>query len=91
MAVAGNLLGDDRPYAPVPYCWTDQYDARVQAYGIFPADAEITVLHGELARRRFVAGELRTLRQLVVDGVPARWIQKAQLINGPAQECSCLC
>ena len=100
MAVAANLLGDDRPYAPVPYFWTDQYDARIQAYGIFPADAEITVLHGELAGRRFVAGyshrgrivgvlgwnsprELRTLRQLVVDGVPSQWIQKT---HGPIPE-----
>jgi NADPH-dependent 2,4-dienoyl-CoA reductase/sulfur reductase-like enzyme len=56
MAVAGNLLGADRPFAPVPYFWTDQYDARIQAYGIFPADADITVLHGQLASRKFVAG-----------------------------------
>jgi 3-phenylpropionate/trans-cinnamate dioxygenase ferredoxin reductase component len=56
MAVAGNLLGADRPFAPVPYFWTDQYDARIQAYGIFPADADITVLHGQTASRKFVAG-----------------------------------
>jgi hypothetical protein len=56
MVVAANLLGDDQAYAPVPYFWTDQYDARIQAYGIFPADADITVMHGELASRRFVAG-----------------------------------
>jgi NADPH-dependent 2,4-dienoyl-CoA reductase/sulfur reductase-like enzyme len=56
MAVAGNLLGADRPFAPVPYFWTDQYDARIQAYGIFPADADITVLHGQPTSRNFVAG-----------------------------------
>jgi NADPH-dependent 2,4-dienoyl-CoA reductase/sulfur reductase-like enzyme len=56
MAVAGNLLGADRPFAPVPYFWTDQYDARIQAYGIFPADADITVLDGQPASRKFVAG-----------------------------------
>jgi NADPH-dependent 2,4-dienoyl-CoA reductase/sulfur reductase-like enzyme len=56
MAVAGNLLGADRPFAPVPYFWTDQYDARIQAYGVFPADADITVLHGQPASRKFVAG-----------------------------------
>jgi 3-phenylpropionate/trans-cinnamate dioxygenase ferredoxin reductase subunit len=56
MVVAANLLGDNKPYAPVPYFWTDQYDARIQAYGIFPADADITLMHGELASRRFVAG-----------------------------------
>ncbi len=28
IAVAGNLLGDDQPFAPVPYFWTDQYDTK---------------------------------------------------------------
>jgi NADPH-dependent 2,4-dienoyl-CoA reductase/sulfur reductase-like enzyme len=55
MAVAGNLLGDDRAFAPVPYFWSDQYDARIQAYGIFPDGAQVTVLHGDMASRTFVA------------------------------------
>jgi hypothetical protein len=55
IAAAGNLLGDDRPFAPVPYFWTDQYDAKIQAYGIFPGGAEVEVLHGDPGDRRFVA------------------------------------
>ena len=55
MAVAANLLGADKTFAPVPYFWSDQYDARIQAYGIFPQGADITVLHGDLASRKFVA------------------------------------
>jgi hypothetical protein len=55
MAAAGNLLGDAMPFAPVPYFWTDQYDTRIQAYGIFPADAEVRILDGDPAHRRFVA------------------------------------
>ena len=55
MAVAGNLLGDDVPFAPVPYFWTDQYDARIQAYGIFPEGAEIQIVHGQPDAGRFVA------------------------------------
>lgn len=55
MAVAGNLLGARTPFAPVPYFWTDQFDAKIQAYGIFPAGAEMSVAHGALADRRFVA------------------------------------
>ncbi|ONI75753.1 FAD-dependent oxidoreductase [Kribbella sp. ALI-6-A] len=54
-AVAANLLGADRPFAPVPYFWSDQYDVRLQAYGIFPPDAEMTVVRGDLADRRFAA------------------------------------
>jgi hypothetical protein len=39
----------------VPYFWTDQYDARIQAYGIFPPDADIQLVSGDLAERRFTA------------------------------------
>jgi len=56
MAVAGNLLGARREFTPIPYFWSDQYDARIQAYGIFPAGAEVTVLDGDVAARTFVAG-----------------------------------
>jgi NADPH-dependent 2,4-dienoyl-CoA reductase/sulfur reductase-like enzyme len=55
IAAAGNLLGDDRPFAPVPYFWTDQYDTKIQAHGIFPHDADIQILHGDPDDRRFVA------------------------------------
>ncbi|HEY3501765.1 MAG TPA: FAD-dependent oxidoreductase [Actinocatenispora sp.] len=55
MAVADNILGAGRPYAPVPYMWTDQYEARIQAYGRPTADAELTVTDGAVADRRFVA------------------------------------
>jgi len=54
-AVAAGILGDRRPFAPVPYFWTDQYDARIQAYGVFPPDAETAVVSGDPADRRFVA------------------------------------
>ncbi|MEU5718010.1 FAD-dependent oxidoreductase [Streptomyces sp. NPDC020403] len=53
--VAGNLLGEDRPYTPVPYFWTDQYDARIQVHGIPGADADVEIVEGSEADRRFVA------------------------------------
>ena len=55
LAVAGNLLGEDRAYAPVPYFWTDQYDVKVQMHGVLPPDAEVTIVDGDLAEGRFVA------------------------------------
>ncbi|MGW5657369.1 NAD(P)/FAD-dependent oxidoreductase [Streptomyces humi] len=54
-AVADAVLGDDRPYTPVPYFWTDQYDARLQVHGFLPADAEVDVVEGDPTARRFVA------------------------------------
>ncbi|MCT9139480.1 NAD(P)/FAD-dependent oxidoreductase [Streptomyces violarus] len=58
MAAARNLLaapGARRPFAPVPYFWSDQYDMRIQAYGHLRGHDEATVVDGDLAERRFVA------------------------------------
>ena len=53
--VAQRLLGDDAPYAPVPFVWSDQYDRKIQAVGVVSADAEVHVAHGSLDDRQFVA------------------------------------
>ncbi|WP_371574386.1 NAD(P)/FAD-dependent oxidoreductase [Streptomyces sp. NBC_01314] len=57
MAVARNLLGREarKPFAPVPYFWSDQYDMKVQAYGHLRGHDEVAVVDGDLAERRFVA------------------------------------
>ncbi|PRY29169.1 NAD(P)/FAD-dependent oxidoreductase [Umezawaea tangerina] len=55
MAVAKNILGEPKPFTPVPYFWTDQFDARIQAYGMFPPDAKMTVAQGDPADRKLVA------------------------------------
>ncbi|MDX3712379.1 NAD(P)/FAD-dependent oxidoreductase [Streptomyces europaeiscabiei] len=57
MAVARNLLGPEtrKPFAPVPYFWSDQYDMKVQAYGHLQGHDEVAVVDGDLADRRFVA------------------------------------
>jgi len=34
MAAAKTLLGKGTPFAPIPYFWTDQYDVKIQAYGL---------------------------------------------------------
>lgn len=72
-AVARNLLGANEPFAPVPYFWTDQYDAHIQAYGIFPADAELAVVHGELEDRRFVVAYGHRGRVVGVLGWNSPW------------------
>ena len=55
VAVAGAILGEDRPYTPVPYVWTDQFDAKIHVHGTPTADADVTVVDGAVADRRFVA------------------------------------
>ena len=55
MAVARDVLGEGEPYTPVPYFWTDQYDVRVQVYGVIPGSAQLEVTDGDPADGRFVA------------------------------------
>jgi NADPH-dependent 2,4-dienoyl-CoA reductase/sulfur reductase-like enzyme len=64
--VAANILGGDEPYVPVPYFWTDQYDARLQVHGFLPAGAEVDIVDGDVSARRFVA---RYRSEGVVTGV----------------------
>ena len=40
---------------PVPYFWTDQYDAKIQVHGIVQPGAEVDIVEGDIADRRFVA------------------------------------
>ncbi|WP_394618771.1 NAD(P)/FAD-dependent oxidoreductase [Lentzea sp. JNUCC 0626] len=68
MAVARALLGAQTPFAPVPYFWTDQFDVKIQAYGVFPAGSEMVVAHGGIAEGRFVAHYLEHGRVVGVLG-----------------------
>lgn len=58
MAAARNLLAAPqarKPFAPVPYFWSDQYDMKIQAYGYLRGHDAVAVVEGDLADRRFVA------------------------------------
>ncbi|WP_433796093.1 NAD(P)/FAD-dependent oxidoreductase [Actinoplanes sp. CA-252034] len=55
MAAARNLLGANRPFAPVPYFWSDQYNLKIHAYGHLRGHDEFTVVEGALADRRLLA------------------------------------
>jgi 3-phenylpropionate/trans-cinnamate dioxygenase ferredoxin reductase subunit len=52
---ARTLLGATAPFAPVPYFWTDQYDVKIQAYGLTGRDAQFQVITEDPALRRFAA------------------------------------
>jgi NADPH-dependent 2,4-dienoyl-CoA reductase/sulfur reductase-like enzyme len=57
MAAARNLLNPEarKPFSPVPYFWSDQYDMKIQAYGFLRGHDEVAVVEGDLSERRFVA------------------------------------
>ena len=57
-AAAENLLAGPeraRPFASVPFFWSDQYDTKIQYVGSSRADDEVRVVHGSVRENRFVA------------------------------------
>jgi len=57
IAAAENLLAGPasaRPFASVPFFWSDQYDLKIQMAGHPRADDETLVAHGKEGERRFV-------------------------------------
>lgn len=55
-AAAHNLLhGDVKPFSPLPYFWTDQYNVKIQVHGIIPEGSEAGVQEGAIGDERFVA------------------------------------
>ncbi|MFD8802187.1 NAD(P)/FAD-dependent oxidoreductase [Streptomyces atroolivaceus] len=57
MAAARNLLHPDarKPFAPVPYFWSDQYDMKIHAYGYLRGHDTVDIAEGNLEQRRFLA------------------------------------
>jgi len=84
-AAARTLLhgpADGEQYAPVPYFWSDQYDAKMQYVGHASGQDEVDVVEGSVADRRFVAAygrEGRLVAALAVNW-PARAMHYRKLI-----------
>jgi NADPH-dependent 2,4-dienoyl-CoA reductase/sulfur reductase-like enzyme len=53
-AVAADILGAGVPYAPIPYFWTEQFDARLHVYGVPTPAADFEIVDGDPALGRFV-------------------------------------
>ncbi|MEV0265763.1 FAD-dependent oxidoreductase [Streptomyces sp. NPDC050617] len=53
-AAARNMLGAEQPFSPVPYFWTDQYDIKIQGYGLLEGE-DIEIAEGSPEDGRFVA------------------------------------
>lgn len=86
LAAARTLLGSSEVFSPVPYFWSDQYDVRIQAYGMTGSGAQFRLVEerpgGGFAGLYGVNGRVcgalawsmpraaRTLRACVIDRVP---------------------
>jgi hypothetical protein len=79
MAVARNLLHPEarKPFAPVPYFWSDQYDMKIHAYGYLRGHDTVEIVEGDLEQRRFLATyrkEGRLVGALAI-GMPPRTVR----------------
>ena len=66
MAVAANLLGAKQPFAPIPFFWSDQYDAKIQVFGVIDGALQTDILATTPDNGGFVAAYSR---QDKVEGV----------------------
>lgn len=57
LAVARNILAGSSPapFVPVPYIWSDQYDLKIQIYGLPRGADSFTVTDGSVGDRELVA------------------------------------
>lgn len=57
LAVARNILAGSNPtpFVPVPYIWSDQYDLKLQIYGLPRGADSFTVTDGSIGDRELVA------------------------------------
>ncbi|NYT83865.1 FAD-dependent oxidoreductase [Alcaligenaceae bacterium] len=55
-AAARNMLGEMAPYAPLPFFWSDQYDVKIQSFGVLSPGARQRLLHGDPDGASFVVG-----------------------------------
>ncbi len=61
-----------RPFAPVPYFWSDQFGIRFQVLGSPAGDDEVVIVDGSLDEGKFVAlfGRAGRLRAVMAIGKP---------------------
>jgi 3-phenylpropionate/trans-cinnamate dioxygenase ferredoxin reductase subunit len=84
ISLAHVLAGDRRPYAEVPWFWSDQYDANLQIVGQFDPASQV-LWRGQATDGRFVAlfmrgetvigaaalnsgGDIKPIKQLIASG-----------------------
>lgn len=65
---AASICGKEKPYAQVPWFWSDQYDLKLQIAGLSQGYDEV-VIRGDISGRSFAAFYLKDGRLIAVDAV----------------------
>ncbi len=78
---ADTLLGRDRPYAALPWFWSDQYDVKMQSAGLALGQDTI-MIRGEVGQAPFSVLYLRDSRLVAIDCInnPKDFMQAKALI-----------
>lgn len=89
LTVAANIVNPElaRPFAPVPYVWSDQLGVRIQTYGYLPEYNEEHVLECDLGSRRLLIAYRRNqyLTGILAIGLPPKALRSWRaLIAGSA-------
>ncbi|MFD7107621.1 NAD(P)/FAD-dependent oxidoreductase [Streptomyces celluloflavus] len=71
-----------RPFAPVPYFWSDQYDIKIQAYGLTDGADQVETTVLDRAERRTVAlfGRGGTAVGVLAAGLPPRQLRALRAV-----------
>ncbi len=87
MAAAANILGARRAFDPIPFFWSDQYDAKIQVHGVIDGSYETDFLARNADSGGFV---IAYSRQGKVEGVlgwnMARALRSARALIGQDRE-----
>ena len=80
-AAALSLLGQEQPFADVPWFWSDQYDLKLQIAGV-AIDYDRVVQRGDMRTRSFAMYYLRQKQLIAIDAVnsPRDFMQGKKLL-----------
>ena len=83
---AAAMVGKPKPYAEVPWFWSDQFDLKLQIAGLARA-GDVIVVRGEPASRKFSVFHLRDGVLVAVEAVnaPADYLVGRKLIGEGAR------
>ncbi len=81
-AAAAHILGTPKPYAEIPWFWSDQYDVKLQTVGL-SGTHDTTILRGDSATRSFALFYLENDKLIAMDAInrPAEFMVAKKLIR----------
>lgn len=80
-AAAAHMLGDAKPYADIPWFWSDQYDVKLQTVGL-SGTHDKTVLRGDPSTRSFALFYFEGDKLVAMDAInrPAEFMVAKKLV-----------